>query len=286
MSAAANSSMVIWQRFQENAQQGKIAHALLLIDASGLYLEELSLKLATLLLCAENSPPCMQCQSCQLMALKEHPDWIRIQPDNAGGLIKIDQIRELHQRINTTPQLNHNQVIVLAPAEKMNKAAANALLKTLEEPPPNTFFILLAKWLCTIPPTILSRCQQWQMKQEEPIGDNYYAAHPMKEELPQMIHQLEQLLLNEQTIPQLAQCWGQYEINALCSFLYLLIADLIRCRLGLRTHPTLSPLAQKMDLLSLFKQLDQLNTFIKQMHHNSNDNQQLMLELFLLGFRV
>src|SRR5690606_27063109 len=77
--------------------------------------------------------------------------------------IKIDQIRALADFMNISTHRQGMRVILLYPAEALNTAAANALLKTLEEPPPNTMFLLVSNSLDRLLPTILSRCRKFAL---------------------------------------------------------------------------------------------------------------------------
>ncbi len=90
-----------------------------------------------------------------------HPDLIMVVPD--GSQIKIDQIRHLQEYLSLKP-LSKHRVVIIDDAHLMNVAAQNALLKTLEEPPPDTLFILVAKNEGQLLPTILSRCRVLQFK--------------------------------------------------------------------------------------------------------------------------
>ena len=90
-----------------------------------------------------------------------HPDLIMVVPD--GSQIKIDQIRHLQEYLSLKP-LSKHRVVIIDEAHLMNVAAQNALLKTLEEPPPDTLFILVAKNEGQLLPTILSRCRVLQFK--------------------------------------------------------------------------------------------------------------------------
>jgi DNA polymerase-3 subunit delta' len=108
-------------------------------------------------LCAHKSA-CGKCKPCNLYKSEQHPDFIEIHPD--GQQIKIDQIRLLSQEtLKATHFLQGLRVVVLYQADRLNVAAANALLKTLEEPESNTVFLMMTTKVSLLPPTIRSRCQ-------------------------------------------------------------------------------------------------------------------------------
>ena len=147
-----------WEIFQASLLNNKMAHAYLLIGVPGLGKSEFAINMARFLLCkTENS--CEQCQSCLLFKSQTHPDYKFITPEAESKVIKISQIRELNEFVVQTSQIAKYKVICILPAEAMNKAAANALLKTLEEPARNTIIILVSGQASKLPATVRSRCQ-------------------------------------------------------------------------------------------------------------------------------
>jgi len=101
--------------------------------------------------------PCGVCRVCRKIKSGSHPDIIRIKP--SGQVIKIEQIRDLCLVIALKPYTAKLRVVIIDNAQTMNPAAANALLKVLEEPPDRTVFILIAENRRDLLPTITSRCQ-------------------------------------------------------------------------------------------------------------------------------
>jgi len=89
-----------------------------------------------------------------------HPDWVRIHPVDESKQIRIEQIRELGEELSLTSHQGGYKVGVISPADVLNRFAANALLKTLEEPPSRTVLILVVTQPSRLPATILSRCQR------------------------------------------------------------------------------------------------------------------------------
>jgi DNA polymerase-3 subunit delta' len=89
-----------------------------------------------------------------------HPDWINVRPMDDSRQIRIEQVRELAQELALTSHQGGYKVGIISPADLLNRFAANALLKTLEEPPRRTVLILVATQPSRLPPTILSRCQR------------------------------------------------------------------------------------------------------------------------------
>lgn len=101
--------------------------------------------------------PCDACRCCVKVNAKTHPDLVEIIPSAAW--IKVESIRDTLAEIGLKPFEARMKCIVIEPAEQMNKASANALLKSLEEPPHHTIFILVSHKPHLLLPTIISRCQ-------------------------------------------------------------------------------------------------------------------------------
>src|SRR5579859_1700222 len=93
-----------------------------------------------------------------------HPDWINVRPTDESKQIRIEQVRELAQELALTSHQGGYKVGVISPADVLNRFAANALLKTLEEPPPRTVLILVVTQPSRLPATILSRCQRIRIR--------------------------------------------------------------------------------------------------------------------------
>ena len=100
-----------------------------------------------------------------------HPDFCWLRPE--GAVIKIESIRRLNQFAVQTPQISVRKVAGIVDAHLMNKNAANALLKILEEPPPNTHIILVTPYWGRLLPTIRSRCQRYELEQDRESSVNW-----------------------------------------------------------------------------------------------------------------
>lgn len=142
--------------FRRAVQQGKISHAYILEGEDKASKEQLADTIARLLLCEKKSA-CGQCHSCKAINAGTHPDLIRVSHEKED-VIKIDEIREqLIGDILIRPYSSDYKIYVIPDAEKMNIAAQNALLKTLEEPPGYGVILLLCTNADGMLPTILSR---------------------------------------------------------------------------------------------------------------------------------
>ena len=147
------------QILRKEIETGRVYHAYLFTGMEGIGKRLVAVNMAKTLNCSdEGGDACDHCSSCQRMDKGIHPDLIQITP--AGEAIKIGQIRELQQAIAFKPYEARWRVIIVDGAERMTREAANAFLKTLEEPPPWTTIILVATAGEGLPPTVLSRCQR------------------------------------------------------------------------------------------------------------------------------
>jgi len=144
----------------------RVPHALLLTGRQGIGKKSFALASAALAMCrdSENNSfsPCGNCNSCRRLRSNMNPDLILIAPE--GTVIKIDQVRNIIPELKFKPSYSAKRVIVVEEAEKMTEEAANALLKSLEEPPPHNIFILLATDAHRLLPTIVSRCCQIRLE--------------------------------------------------------------------------------------------------------------------------
>lgn len=151
-----------WQHISAQLEQQRLPHAMLFAGQRGLGKQHFALLLAQRLLCEAPNEGygCGHCRGCQLFAAGSHPDFYEVTLQDKSKVIKIDQIRELTGKLNETSQRDGYQVAIIRPAETMNRASANALLKTLEEPAGSVALILISHNVSTLPATILSRCQK------------------------------------------------------------------------------------------------------------------------------
>ena len=151
-------------------ETGTLAHAYLFVGAQGLGKINAARAVATQLMCPEGG--CGQCEICRRLERNEHPDFRILEPAGAGGYL-IEQIRELNYEVHLAPAEAERKVFVVRDVDLFNASAANAFLKTLEEPTDTTVFILLAHTLEAVLPTIRSRCQIFRFR---PLSPEHAAA--------------------------------------------------------------------------------------------------------------
>jgi DNA polymerase-3 subunit delta' len=141
---------------------GRMQHAYLFSGPQGIGRRTLALRLTQAINCSEPprpGQPCGECRNCELIENMRHPDLSIIQADKVGGNLKVDQIREVQHSLSLSPYQAEYRVAVLLRFEEANPSAANALLKTLEEPPSQVVMMLTAQDPESLLPTIVSRCE-------------------------------------------------------------------------------------------------------------------------------
>lgn len=154
---------VTWQRLQQAQRQHRLAHAYLLCGAHGIGKYDFARAWAAALLClhpTEVGHACQTCTSCHLFKANTHPDLWLVEPAEGKQQIAIDQIRQLQEDLSLSSQFGRYRIAIIMPADALNPNAANCLLKTLEEPAPDTVMLLVTSNPARLPATIRSRCQR------------------------------------------------------------------------------------------------------------------------------
>lgn len=183
MSAPLPWQATQWATIGRARAGGRLHHALLAAGPPGVGKGRFLEALAALLLCdtPRDGTACGECRSCRQHAAGSHPDCTVLSPDplqraafsaypgqrcqqdgsrkKPASIISVDQVRELRQRLHASAHYGAYKLAILLPADALNTAAANALLKLLEEPPDNTVFLLLSQRSASLPATVRSRCQ-------------------------------------------------------------------------------------------------------------------------------
>ena len=154
-----------WSAIQHRVSADRLPHALLVNGECGVGKRAWAEAVAELLLCEsptetepESPQPCGHCKQCELIAAGSHPD-LRIYAPEKSKMVRVDQIRALSSFAVASPQVAHHKVIIVDRADQLNINAANALLKTLEEPLADVTLLLLQESGRPVLPTIRSRCQ-------------------------------------------------------------------------------------------------------------------------------
>jgi len=154
-----------WATIRSQWSEGRLPHALIITGERGVGKRAWAQAIAELLLCdspennaAGESVACGRCKQCELFAANSHPD-LRAYAPEKSKMVKVDQVRALSAFAVASPQVAQRKVAVIDRADQLNINAANALLKTLEEPQPDVTLLLLQESGRPLLPTIRSRCQ-------------------------------------------------------------------------------------------------------------------------------
>jgi DNA polymerase-3 subunit delta' len=302
---------------QQRRAQGRLAHALMFVGPAGIGKHQLAERFAQSLLCAQphaDGQPCGHCHACSLYAAGTHPDLFRLSPEEDSKNIRIDQIRALIEGMSLSSHYGRHKVVILNPADAMNIAAANALLKTLEEPPADTILLLVTDRPSFLPATIRSRCQTLRMAlpardeaqawlatqlgnpEEAAVllalaGGAPLAALDLADEQlarrQEMLNGWQQLASGKADPVKLAADWVKPGLRLPITWIYGWVADMIRLRNGGENQLTnqdakaaLQNLAEELDLTRLYGLLDRVTETIKLA--NSQVNPQTLMEGILL----
>lgn len=174
---------------QASLRHGRLAHAYLFHGEARIGKWMTAVRLAQALNCEQlndtnNADGCGHCRSCLQISARTHPDCFVIEPnpEAATPQIKIEQIREIEQQFIYRPLVGERKICLIDEADRLTIGAANALLKTLEEPPGHGLFVLVSSRPHALPITIRSRCQT--LRFTTPARTQVEAAVILKRELP------------------------------------------------------------------------------------------------------
>ena len=205
--------MDAWQQLHEQYKAQRLPHALLIQGEKGIGKRRLANSLVQKLLCQEQGDfSCGKCKACHLFQSGTHPDFIHVSLEEKSKQIKIDQIRYVIESIGKTAQMQGNKIVVIEPSEAMNLNAANALLKSLEEPTENTYLFLVSHNAKRLLPTIKSRCQTVALYAPSPSDSDRWLATFIQD-----VHLRKQLLHLAANNPLLALDYNERELPSLYS---------------------------------------------------------------------
>ncbi|RME02751.1 MAG: DNA polymerase III subunit delta' [Planctomycetota bacterium] len=148
--------------FARVIEGGKVGHAYLFFGPRGVGKKTFAFYLAQWLLCRDSSRegPCLECVSCQKVQHNNHPDISFFSPAEDRLWIPLEAVMQIQREVSYAPLEGGYRIAIVDEVERMNEEAANAFLKTLEEPQGNAIFILLAENIYSLKDTIVSRVQK------------------------------------------------------------------------------------------------------------------------------
>jgi len=306
-----------WSRIAASGERGHFPHALLLHGRPGLGKQVFARELAQGLLCASppaHGRPCGHCRACQLFLAGTHPDAVLVEPEEAGKAILIEHVRGLTRVVGLKSSQGGNKVAVIAPAESMNRNAANSLLKTLEEPPDDTVLLLVSHAPALLPATVRSRCQRLAFRTPSPVdvgpwladrlpagsetgvflrlanGSPFRALELARDDaLAQrgdILRDLRGLAGAGADPVATAADWHRLGLKPVGDWMYSLVTDLIRLKHGASrpeivngdAEPELRALSAGLDLRLLFNMLDKCLEMRRVLERHLNLNHQCLLE--------
>lgn len=305
-----------WQRLNAYLTARRLPQALLIHGVDGIGKTRLAEAFAQKLLCRNPGAfACGDCAGCRLFLAGTHPDFLRLEPAERGKPIAVDAVRHLIANLSLKAQYGGYRVVVFCEAHQLNISAANALLKTLEEPGENTIMLLLTDNPSALPATIFSRCQRLAIAlpdhavaarwlEQQGTGDSTalllaaakYA--PLKalaladsdvvERRGAVFSEYRDVALRRREPVSLAERWSTLPYEELVDWMLSWVMDLIRLRSLPDYHDLDNPdlrddlraLGSRLHLKSLFEFLDLL--LQAKRASNSQLNRQLLLEELLI----
>ena len=293
----------MWDELRPSLQSKTMPNAFFWTGPQHASLLALARAFMAAVMCNDQDAPCGSCIFCTSLAAGTCPDVHEVRLEPASTVIKIDQIRALHPTIDQAPQRGSHRFVLIEPADKLNAAAANALLKVLEEPPARTFFILISEQVTGLPLTLLSRCQRHIF-----VDQSHVLADGRRDYLGLgRLHQpsstrallcdvngsaMDALLsmFNRQiTACTVAASLATNPLDEVLWFLYLLMSQAIHDHMLYAGSSTAHQVIHKIRELhpdKLFMQLSNIVSWMKMAQGETRLNPTLVLEVFLLDFFV
>lgn len=313
----------VWTSLVRRHRKAGLPHALLLTGSGGIGKHELALNIARWLLCQSPADDaCGACHSCQLWAAGSHPDFMLCQPEESSKQIRIDSVRKVNELIYQTPQISASQVVILRPAEVMNPNAANALLKTLEEPAGESFIILETERFGSVLPTIRSRCQrinlslpmvkeslEWlaaqgvsesdarialQRNGGAPVSAAHWLSSGVADTQKKWADELVRWTLDQAPLDKIASAWSKLEFQDVVHWFYQISCDMMKssCGAGVEYLQFAEPVTELQnsvvaDQLMLVRFQEKVQQMLGQlMSGASHHNKSLTIEILLLEWQA
>lgn len=313
----------LWQRVQTQRRAGHLPHALLLSGPDGVGKKFFAHALVHSLLCGaprDDGAACGKCVACTLLRAGNHPDIVFVAPEEDKTTISIDQIRELRDGVTLCSHAGGFKVVVIHPADRMTVAAANALLKTLEEPSGRAVLMLVTSRVSSLLATVRSRCQRldfsvplrdlalsWLQQQLDPAAAKdapvllaLAQGAPLRalnlseqgalEQRKRLLEELHGVALGKNDPVAVAERWHKNGMKLAWPWLTSCAVDLVRLKFdatpsllnNVDAAPLLRELAPRVNARDLFLWSDRVNQ--AQQEAETPINQQLVIEDVLIAW--
>lgn len=296
-----------WAHVMQLLTLQRFPHALLLSGPRGVGKLRFAQRLAAALTCESSQilkRPCGECRACQLSRVGTHPDIQWLNPEEEGKEIRVDAVRSLIGRSTLTTLGHGMRVLLISPADALNPSAANALLKTLEEPVPSSVLILISSAPHRLPATILSRCQKlsfqpvepalarsWLQARDDqdraglalsmaggaPLLAQKYLLEGSVEQVMGLIQDLQALKSRKGDPVAIASRWAELGAGKVLDGLRRILSDLLRLTTASHARlftgeavENLQVLIKNIHLQNLFQFTDELYLLERQLGHNLN----------------
>jgi len=231
----------------------------------------------------DRSGYCQSCSDCQMLAKGSHPDLYWIRAEAGSAVIKIEDIRLLKERLSVKPFQAQNKICIIEDAQRLNVAAANALLKTLEEPPAGVVLILITASASQLLETVVSRCARIRFSQDASGND---VDSDEKDDMITGFFKKDDRQVQEKLYDDLGSIERKQAVDLL-SELVGVFRDMLMIGLGVENVNLMS--SKSVQILREFAQnfsLSDIETLIDEILHtkqniNGNANMKLSMDLLI-----
>ncbi|MCU7960590.1 MAG: DNA polymerase III subunit delta' [gamma proteobacterium symbiont of Bathyaustriella thionipta] len=305
----------LWQNIQQVRQRNRLPHALLLTGHAGIGKAQFAAALAAALLCEKplaDATACGQCTACKQRLAGTMPDYRVLPSDTEKKLIPVSDVRALIEWMAIRSDAGRPKTVIIHQAENMNRSAANALLKILEEPYSDSLIMLLTAAPQFLPVTIRSRCQnlafslpefdtslRWleqqkitaaaellQMTEGAPLHALAFASSRLPEEIAALQTGFVGLLRQSSSPMQLAAEWEKQDLQRslqwICRQLAMMACSQVASGYKQGLHHDLQQIAKTLDYKTLINMYDKTCDSVRLAR--GNVNARLLLEDLLLNF--
>lgn len=305
----------LWADLNKRLQGGRVPHAMIIQAQPGMGEGMFAQLWAQHLLCEKpTDQPCGQCQSCRWFIAKTHPDFYRLHPPEGKRVIAVDAVRTLCASLTQTSQRNA-RVVVIESADYLNIAAANCLLKTLEEPQAHIYFILLTAGLDHLLPTMISRCQCYSLNADAQSSASWLASQGVPDiDVPVLLaaahnapllaldlasrdyvswrrllcDDLQALWSGTQSVVDIAEKWKDHQLDLLLDTVFLLCLQMVKQSRGVFADEV-AGFRHQATTAACFTVLSYLQDARRQLRASANPRlllEHLLIQCRLLGVRA